>query len=79
MLGIFGGTFDPIHFGHLRPAVELQEALGLDEVRMVPCRLPPHRETPGAGAEHRLAMLRRGIDGVPGLVIDERELERPGP
>ena len=79
MLGIFGGTFDPIHFGHLRPAWELREALGLEEVRMIPSALPPHRETPGAGAEHRLAMLRLGLGDAPGLVIDERELDRSGP
>lgn len=79
MLGIFGGTFDPIHFGHLRPALELYEGLGLDAVRMLPAARPPHRDTPGADAEHRLAMLRLALEGQDELVIDERELQRPGP
>ncbi|MCK5639520.1 MAG: nicotinate-nucleotide adenylyltransferase [Gammaproteobacteria bacterium] len=78
-VGIFGGTFDPVHFGHLRPALELQESLELEEVRMLPCSIPPHREAPLASSEQRLAMLQLAIDEQPGLVIDERELHRPGP
>lgn len=79
MLGIFGGTFDPVHFGHLRPALEVQQAVGLDEVRFIPAGQPPHREAPQATAEQRLAMLAAAIDGQPGFVIDEREIRRPGP
>ena len=78
-VGIFGGTFDPVHFGHLRPALELLETLELEALRMLPCSIPPHRETPQASSEQRLAMLRLAIDKQPGLVIDERELHRPGP
>lgn len=80
MIGVFGGTFDPVHFGHLRPAVELLQGLGLDEVRMIPCRQPPHRESPQATPEQRVEMLRLALaGGVPGLVLDEREIEREGP
>ena len=86
MVGIFGGTFDPVHIGHLRTAVELREHLGLDELRLMPSARPPHREQPGVSAEHRLAMLRLAIDGelpgngfvASGLVADDRELRREG-
>jgi len=79
MIGVLGGTFDPIHFGHLRPALELVEQLGLDEVRLIPARVPPHRGQPAAGVDHRLAMLERAISGESRLHIDTRELSREGP
>jgi len=79
MIGILGGTFDPIHFGHLRPALDMQQALGLDEVRLLPCRLPPHRGAPHATPEQRLAMLRLAVQGERSLSVDERELRRAGP
>ena len=79
MIGILGGTFDPVHFGHLRPALEIRQALGLDEIRLLPARMPPHREQPVASPEQRLAMLQAAIIGHDDFVIDTRELERPGP
>jgi nicotinate-nucleotide adenylyltransferase len=79
MIGILGGTFDPIHFGHLRPALDIQQTLGLEELRIVPCRQPPHRGQPHATSEERLSMLRFAIKDEKGLLIDERELQRPGP
>lgn len=79
MIGILGGTFDPVHFGHLRPALEVRQALRLNGIRLVPCRLPPHRPQPVASPEQRLAMLQAAIDGHDGFVIDERELGRDGP
>jgi nicotinate-nucleotide adenylyltransferase len=78
-IGIFGGTFDPVHFGHLRSALELQERLGLESVHLIPCHIPPHRGEPHASAAQRCAMLERAIDDEPGLLLDARELERPGP
>jgi nicotinate-nucleotide adenylyltransferase len=78
MIGILGGTFDPVHFGHLRPALEIRQALGLDHVRFIPNRVPPHRETPWLESAQRLALLRTAIDGEPGFVLDPRELERDG-
>lgn len=78
-IGIFGGTFDPIHFGHLRPALELLERLSLAEIRFIPCRYPPHRQAPIASPEQRLAMLQLAITGEPGFMVDERELTRLGP
>ena len=79
MILILGGTFDPIHFGHLRPALEMMEHLGADEVRFTPCRIPPHRRAPAVAAEHRLAMVERAVQGQPGFTVDRRELERDGP
>ena len=78
MIGILGGTFDPVHFGHLRPALEVLQALALDHVRFIPNRVPPHRETPWLGADQRLALLRTAIDDEPGFVLDQRELQREG-
>ncbi|MFG6136761.1 nicotinate-nucleotide adenylyltransferase [Halomonas sp. B23F22_10] len=76
---MLGGTFDPVHLGHLRSAVELHEALGLDRVHMIPAAQPPLRGQPHITPEERLALLRLGIGDTPGLVADPRELEREGP
>ncbi len=78
-IGILGGTFDPVHFGHLRPAVELLQHLGLAEVRLVPGRVPPHRPPPRVGPGQRLAVLREAVAELPGLRVDDRELHRDGP
>lgn len=78
-MGVFGGTFDPIHFGHLRTAHELLKALSLSEVRFLPCGLPPHRARPVASAPERLAMVGVALEGQQGFVLDDRELERDGP
>ena len=78
-IGIFGGTFDPIHFGHLRTAFEMLQALRFDEVRFMPCGSPPHRESPVADAELRLRMVQVATEGQHGFMVDDRELKRPGP
>ncbi len=76
MIGILGGTFDPIHYGHLRSALEVKDTFGLDEVRLIPCANPPHRQQPGASAEMRLQMLKLSIKNQSGLKVDTRELDR---
>ena len=76
MIGIFGGTFDPVHYGHLRSALEVKDIFGLDEVRLIPCANPPHRDEPAVTAEMRLRMLKLAIKNQPGLKIDTRELDR---
>lgn len=78
-VGVFGGTFDPVHVGHLRTAFELRAALGLEEVRFIPCGQPPHRAPAVAPGALRLRMLAAALAGEPGFVADDRELRRPGP
>lgn len=80
MIGIYGGTFDPVHYGHLRTALEVREAVGLDEIRFMPCRHPPHRSAPTATPAQRLKMLELALAGAePGFRIDLREFHRDGP
>ena len=78
-IGVLGGTFDPIHYGHLRLAEELGERLRLEEVRFVPSGTPPHRSAPAVTADHRLAMTRLAAAGNARFTVDERELRRAGP
>jgi nicotinate-nucleotide adenylyltransferase len=78
-IGVFGGTFDPIHYGHLRTAFELLQGLRLGEMRFMPAGIPPHRGTPVASAEQRLKMVTAAVEGQPGFIVDDRELHRDGP
>jgi nicotinate-nucleotide adenylyltransferase len=77
-LAIFGGTFDPVHNGHLRTAFELREALRLGEVRFLPTGNPPHRDATQATAEMRLALVRAAVDSETGFAVDDRETRREG-
>jgi nicotinate-nucleotide adenylyltransferase len=78
-IGIFGGTFDPIHYGHLRSAFEMMQVLRLSEVRFFPRGDPPHRGSTYATAQLRLEMVRAATSGQPGFVVDDREMRRDGP
>jgi nicotinate-nucleotide adenylyltransferase len=78
-IGIFGGTFDPVHLGHLRPALEILDALALDQVRFIPSGYPPHRNMPVAPAALRLAMLKAAVADEPRFLVDEREIARTTP
>ena len=78
-IGVLGGTFDPVHYGHLRIAAEVLAALRMSEVHLIPAGVPPHRPAPVASAGARLAMTALGCAEFPGLVADDREVRREGP
>ena len=79
-VGLLGGTFDPVHYGHLAAARAAQDALSLDRVRFVPAARPPHRpDSPRASEYHRVEMIRRAIDGAAGWEVCDLELRRKGP
>ncbi|MEW8027380.1 MAG: nicotinate-nucleotide adenylyltransferase [Candidatus Thiodiazotropha sp.] len=78
MIGVFGGTFDPIHFGHLRTALDVMQAVGLDEVRFIPLHGAVHRNQPKTPTELRLEMVRLATRQQQGFVVDDREMRRAG-
>lgn len=77
-IAVFGGTFDPVHYGHLRAAAEVSEQLGVTDFRLLPAGQPPHREGTWAAARHRLAMLELALAPHADLSVDEREVQRGG-
>jgi nicotinate-nucleotide adenylyltransferase len=77
-IGIFGGTFDPIHNGHMRTALELRDSLRLAKVKFLPAGNPPHRDQTQATAEMRLAMVQAAVADEPGFSVDDREVRRTG-
>ena len=79
-VALFGGTFNPVHNGHLRIASELAELLPISELRMMPCGVPPHRDKKMVSAQQRLEMLQIGIGhDNPALTIEDIELQRTTP
>ena len=77
-IGVFGGTFDPIHIGHIYPILDVCELTGIDEVRYIPNARPGHRPTPRTDPNHRWNMTALALEDYPQLVADDREIKRPG-
>jgi nicotinate-nucleotide adenylyltransferase len=78
-IGILGGTFDPIHFGHIRPALEVKAKLKLDSIWLMPNHIPPHKQATNTSTAHRLAMVSRVCDIYPELVLCDIEIRRDTP
>ena len=78
-LGFLGGAFDPVHIGHLRGAMAVRDTLNLERVDLIPAAQSPLKDRAAVDAVHRLAMLDRAVHGLPGIAVDARELDRPGP
>jgi nicotinate-nucleotide adenylyltransferase len=78
-IGIYGGTFDPVHFGHLRPVLDVLESLHLQQIRFIPSYIPPHRDAPQSSVEQRIRMLQSAIASEEKFILDQREIIRQGP
>lgn len=78
-LGIFGGTFDPVHYGHIKPVIDAAQQAGVQSVAMLPCHIPVHKDLAPSAAKHRLAMLKLAIECYPQLYIDDREIHTSAP
>ncbi len=79
-IGLFGGTFDPIHFGHLRVGLEVKETFALDQIYLIPAATPPHKHGGAvASAERRMEMIQRAVGEHPDFTASDVELNRPGP
>ena len=78
-LGFLGGAFDPVHIGHLRGAMAVRDTLNLERVDLIPAAQSPLKDQASIDAVHRLAMLERAVADLPGIAVDARELDRPGP
>ncbi|MFW2438315.1 MAG: nicotinate-nucleotide adenylyltransferase [Arenicellales bacterium] len=79
LICLYGGTFDPVHYGHLEPLHELQQKLVADAVYILPASVPPHRPAPVASSQQRVEMLQLALREFPEFILDGRELERSGP
>lgn len=79
LIGIYGGTFNPIHFGHLRPILEVQQALSLDKVHFIPCFKAVHKDQPNVSAEQRLQMIKLALGHHPSFIANDIEIEMGGP
>ena len=77
-LGLLGGSFNPVHVGHLRGAIEAQSLLGIERVALIPAPQAPLKDAPSVSIAHRVAMLNRAVSDLPGLSVDTRELARSG-
>ena len=64
MIGIFGGTFDPVHYGHIKPAMSVKQALNLKQIRFIPNHIPPHRDIPWLSAKQRLSLLKAAVNSI---------------
>lgn len=78
MIGVYGGTFNPVHYGHLRTALEVKDRFQLEQLHLIPCHIPAHRQQPSVAGELRWQMLQLAIADTPGLLADRRELDRAG-